>query len=388
MRVLVLTNQYPYPLHNGQNLRIYHYVRLLSNRIVFDLACYESGELPKEIKALFDKTILFKKPIIENRDSFWARLMESFSVQKMIPWSVEVRNFLSSLNKEEYDLIWLSGWDMAPCIPKDIGIPVLSDIVDDGVLEYWREINECRSITKKIILFKRLLMNYRFERHYFCGARRILLVSEVDAGIIRRICRSTEISVIHNGVDADYYRPVNISENDNELIFEGSMNFRPNVDGIIYFCKEIYPRILEKRPESKLYIVGRDPSDEVKSLASDHTCVTGFVDDVRPFISRAAIFICPLRKGAGIKNKILQAWSMRKAVVATTISTGGLDARHGYNICIEDDPRKFAAAVVDLLEDKQKRKEMGERARSTILNSYTWEKKSEELAKLMSAMKR
>src|SRR5262249_39716926 len=105
---------------------------------------------------------------------------------------------------------------------------------------------------------------------------------------------------------------------------------------------------------------------------SDAIRVTGFVDDVRPYLDRAAVFVCPLRKGAGLKNKILQAWAMAKPVVATTISAGGLECKDGEDIVIRDRPADFAEAVVTLFEGRETAARLGEAGRRNVVGRYTW----------------
>jgi glycosyltransferase involved in cell wall biosynthesis len=102
------------------------------------------------------------------------------------------------------------------------------------------------------------------------------------------------------------------------------------------------------------------------------------VDDVRPYLGRSAVFVCPMRLGAGIKNKILQAWAMARAVVATPVACGGLRAVDGENLLVAASDEQFAASVVQLLNDPAKRESLGSKGRDTVLGYYTWERQSDE----------
>jgi glycosyltransferase involved in cell wall biosynthesis len=126
-------------------------------------------------------------------------------------------------------------------------------------------------------------------------------------------------------------------------------------------------------------LVGTDPTPEVRALACDAIEVTGYVDDVRPHLDRARVFVCPLRKGAGIKNKILQAWAMGKAVVATPQSVGGLEVQEGVNVLVRPFNRGFVEAIVALLNDPARAAALGEAGRRTVLDHYTWDLKAAEL---------
>src|SRR5687768_3953468 len=122
------------------------------------------------------------------------------------------------------------------------------------------------------------------------------------------------------------------------------MGFTPNAEAALHFCREVLPLVREAEPRVRMLVVGNRPTPEVNALAGPGVEVTGFVPDVRPYLDRAWVFVCPLLSGAGIKNKILQAWSMQKAVVATSISTGGLVTEGGANLIVADGKREFADA--------------------------------------------
>jgi glycosyltransferase involved in cell wall biosynthesis len=302
----------------------------------------------------------------------------------MFAASSETKAFLVRLLKEHtYDLIWVSGWDMIVNLPKRPDVPLLADAVDDGVLEYWREVRAARTLYQFLRMLKWLLMNYLFERRYFGPADRCLFVSEVDAAFFNRVCRSTRVSAVHNGVDVDYYRPCETARRPFNMVFEGNMSFRPNTDGILYFCRAVLPLIRAHIPEASLTLVGKNPTAEILSLRTEGIEVTGFVEDVRPYLDRAGVFICPLRIGAGIKNKILQAWAMAKPVVATPASVGGLLWREGENILVRNSASEFADATVEILRSPKRSEAIGNAARATILNHYTWDKKARELETIM-----
>jgi glycosyltransferase involved in cell wall biosynthesis len=178
---------------------------------------------------------------------------------------------------------------------------------------------------------------------------------------------------------------MNLGEDYPSLVFEGNMSFGPSVDAIAYFCREVFPIITSRIPEIRLSIVGRDPTEDVRRLQSERVVVTGKVDDVRPYLDRASVFICPMRKGAGIKNKLLQAWSMAKAVVATSVATGGLAAVHEENVLIADDSQSFANEIIRILQSPQMRKTIGINGRHTVVRYYTWERQVQQLEAWMSS---
>ncbi len=383
LRVLVICDRYPYPLYNGQNLRIFHYVRHLSKHHRFDLLCYGDGDAPEEIRDMFGSIRAFPAPKSE-KGSLASRLGTAFRPSQMMSESPEFRAHLAQrLACDGYDLVWMSGWDTVISVPRPCPVPLLADIVDDGVLEHWREFKSRHGLRRRLRAAKRLIDNILMERYFFAPADACLVVSERDAGTFSRVCPRTPVRVIQNGVDEEIFRPLGGAQDSATVIFEGSMEFPPNVDAARYLVTEILPIVKRQVPQVRVVLVGRDPAPEVKALASENVQVTGFVDDVRPYLDSATIFVCPMRKGAGIKNKLLQAWSMGKPVVASATATGGLEVREGENILVRNGADAIAAAIVELLRDPKRRKAMGTAARESVLAHYTWARKATELEALM-----
>jgi glycosyltransferase involved in cell wall biosynthesis len=383
MNVLVLCVRYPYPVMDGESLRIYHYVRELRARHHFDLVCVSGEKPPAALQSLFRAI----EPVPPAKDAAYnrspLRIVDSLRIDALMPRFPGVTERLTHLLHDgRYDLIWTSS-DLVTSIPHEVRVPVLADIVDDMVLQYRRELARARSPVDFLVRAKRLLLARLFERRHFGRADACLFASEVDADCFARVAPGTRTQVIPNGVDAEYFSPRPSEIHEPRLVFEGSMAFPPNADAAVYFCEEILPLIVEQRPDVRVDIVGRDPTEAVRALASGRVRVTGFVDDVRPYLAQGAVFVCPLRTGAGIKNKILQAWAMGKAVVATPLSVGGLAFEEGGNILIRDTPRSFAGAVLELLADGGRRRRLGDAARATIVRDYTWSAKAGELESLM-----
>src|SRR4029079_4842246 len=156
----------------------------------------------------------------------------------------------------------------------------------------------------------------------------VLAVSEADGQTFSRLYPNSlrgPVHVVRTGVEPDYFPPSATEPDRAHMVFTGSMDWLPNEDGMTYFCREILPKIRQAEPDATLSIVGRTPTPAVKKLACiPGVEVTGRVDDVRPHIARAAVYIVPLRIGGGTRLKIFEAMSMAKAVVSTTIGAEGL----------------------------------------------------------------
>src|SRR6185436_10855430 len=151
----------------------------------------------------------------------------------------------------------------------------------------------------------------------------------------------------------------------------GSMDWEANVDGVDYFCRRIWPRVQASVPSAKFYVVGRNPHARVTAWASESVEITGRVDSVLPYLEQAAIFVVPLRIGGGTRLKIYEAMAAGKAVVSTTVGAEGLDVNHGQDILLADTEKTFAAAVIDLLQDVELRRGLGEAA-TRLAAQYDW----------------
>jgi glycosyltransferase involved in cell wall biosynthesis len=215
----------------------------------------------------------------------------------------------------------------------------------------------------------------RMELRYLQRSDHVLAVSETDANFFERILDPSNISVIPTGVDVEYFRPTPEKEEANALVFTGSMDWLANEDGILYFMREILPRIRQEIPDATLWVVGRRPSKKLIQAASELRGieVTGTVEDIRPYIAKASVYIVPLLVGGGTRLKIFEAMAMGRAIVSTSIGAEGLPAVSGKHLLLADQPEEFARQVVELLRDTKRRKELGERARSLVEQNYSWQ---------------
>jgi glycosyltransferase involved in cell wall biosynthesis len=151
------------------------------------------------------------------------------------------------------------------------------------------------------------------------------------------------------------------------------MDFRPNVDAVLWFCSEVLPIVLRASPEAHFYIVGKSPHPRLAPLRQlPGVTITGFVEDVRPYIAGATVYVVPLLTGGGTRLKVLEAMSMGKALVSTTLGCEGIHARHGRDIVLADQGHDFARQVLALLEDEGRRNELGRAAQSFVEEHFDW----------------
>jgi len=212
----------------------------------------------------------------------------------------------------------------------------------------------------------------RAERYYVQLADYVLTVSENDRAFFLQYVDASRVSVIPTGVDTEYFQPVPGPVQPETTVFTGAMDWMPNEDGVAYFAEKIFPLIRREIPGALFWAVGRRPPRRIQALASGNVVVTGAVDDIRPYLGKAAVCVVPLRSGSGTRIKIFEAMAMGKAVVSTSMGAEGLPVRHGENIILADDPADFARQVVDLLRDPQRRERLGQAARQLVEQNYGW----------------
>jgi glycosyltransferase involved in cell wall biosynthesis len=389
MRILVTCDRYPGLPLDGLTLRIHHYAKFLSARHELDLLCLgDDSPANTEIEGFFRHVWRFRQPPRAKPAGQLARFVSGLDPGTLFPRSRDVVAHLEQLGRSKhYDLIWDAGCNMLFNLePLRRSVPLLADQVDDSFLRMRRELRLASSLYARLWTLKQFALTWAFAFGHLRKAGAVLFVSQADADSFKRVMPTAKTVVVENGVDEDYFSPATTLPSGgaaSEIVFEGSMFFAPNIDAARYFVEAILPIVRKAVPQVRFTIVGRNPTREVLALASHGVEVTGSVPDVRPYLQRAQVFVCPMRSGAGIKNKILQAWAMGKAIVSTTAGVGSLKTTEGQNILIRDTAEEFAAAVVGLLRDPAQAARLGEAGRSTIESHYTWAAKSAELEALM-----
>lgn len=226
------------------------------------------------------------------------------------------------------------------------------------------------------------------ERSYLRRANRVLAVSENDRDTFSNVIDPAKINAIPTGVDVDYFRPNSLPEIPNSIVFTGSMDWLPNEDAIFYYAEEILPLIRQRCPQVSLEVVGRRPSRQLQALADREKSIrlTGWVEDIRPYLGRASVCIVPLRIGGGTRLKIFEAMAMRKAVVSTSIGAEGLAVRSGENVLLADTPVDFANSVLTLFSDENERKRLASAARILVEENYSWSRIAAEFARTLHSV--
>jgi glycosyltransferase involved in cell wall biosynthesis len=216
-----------------------------------------------------------------------------------------------------------------------------------------------------------------YERRCCLAADRTAAVSEADGRALKRLVPGAEVSVVPNGVDASMYDPDRVeccALGRAAIVFTGKMDFRPNVDGALWFAKRVLPFVLSGVPDAHFYVVGQRPHNRLDGLRRHPAVtITGFVPDSLPYIAGAAVYVVPLRMGGGTRLKVLEAMALGKAVVSTSLGCEGFPSiRSGQHLLTEDTEAGFAQAVVTLLRNPSQRQALGQAARRLATTQFDW----------------
>lgn len=385
MRILLLTPDLPYPSESGAAIRNMGIIRGLAaagHRL--SLVSFAEKAPDKASNPLFE--LCEEAHIVATpRHGKLKRIVKLMgSGQADVAFrltSAEFRRILSRLlEANAYDLIQFSGIELACYLPLITPAKKSAKVVYDALnaeAELQRVVAQVdQGVTRRLpaaiystIQSTRL---QRYEREICRAVDAVIAVSEQDRDFLLEH-GGAPVRVIPNGIQVAEYKPAEAARAPCQLVFSGKMDYRPNVDAVEWFHSAVYPLVRERNPQARLLIVGRNPHRRLQHLADDgYVRVTGWVESVLPYLHEAAVYIAPLRMGSGTRLKILEAMAAGCAVVSTSIGAAGLNDEVKGPICIADDAAAFARAIVALLDDEKRRRELGALARERVSRHYDW----------------
>ena len=261
-------------------------------------------------------------------------------------------------------------------------VPVVSDSHEVTYDLLYRIFRETRNPFRKVFAFLTYVLGKRDELRVCRTFDALIATTPRDQKVFAEARANARITVIGNGVDPPFFDEQPASQEIGALVFTGKMSYYPNHQGILFFLDRIFPRIVERMPGAKIYVVGTEPGRELKRRSSPSVIVTGFVEDVRPYIARAQVFVIPLLLGGGIRGKALEAMAMKRPIVTTSIGVEGIELEDEVSALYADAPQEFADDVLRLLEDPAQRTAIADRAYETVKSKYDWDVQGGRLSHL------
>lgn len=388
MRILWVKIGGLWPLTNGGRLRSFNLVSELSARHrVSVLTTHAPGEDPAALRAQLPRCDdVVSYPYASARAGS-ARFATALARSWLSPLPVDLwkcripalrEAVAARLAGERFDLCIADFLFAMPNLPRRPRTPV---VLFEHNVEYmiWQRLSRTAPAWQRALLEVEWRKVRRAEARACAEAVLTIAVSDADRAGLAALAPSATVSAIPTGVDTEYFAPRPGPQTPARLVFTGAMDWYPNEDGILYFIESILPAIRQRVPSATLAVVGRNPSNRLRAIAAAAGVdVTGTVDDVRPHVAGAAVYVVPLRVGGGTRMKIFEGLAMGKAVVSTTVGAEGLPLMSGTHFVRADEPSEFARAVVALLNDPERRRALGDAGRRLVAGHYSWARVAEE----------
>lgn len=394
-RVLFLTSELPYPPHQGMAIRAYNLLAGLRER--FRVHLYSLSSSPDAaqhataLREVCETVAVLPAPTRTRAERLRALLttrLPDMALRAHSPAFAQA--VLRALQESEYAILHVESIEMAryALAALQADLPRRPRIIfDDLNAEYLlqkrafeTDLGHPRRWIAAAYSFVQWQRLAQYERRVCRLADCVVAVSEWDRDALARLAPGANFCVVPNGIDASYYlnyaaegQGPTADAQRPTLVFTGKMDFRPNVDAVCWFADAVLPRIRANVPDTHLYIVGQRPSPAVQALGTrPGITVTGFVPDVRPYIAAADVYVVPMRMGGGTRLKVLEAMTMGKAVVSTSLGCEGYGLTPGREVVVADDAARFAEETVALLHDPARRAQLGALAREFAVSRYDW----------------
>jgi len=385
MRILYLTNGFPYPLMSGY-LRHYFLIKELSERHEIALLSIVGANFaPEHAAALapFTEQVLtftsrskagsFKRKAIGRLNSLAGGAQSDEAVRQM---RAAVERLTST---EPFDAVLFSGKRTYPAIAHIEGLPLVVDMCDATSVKIRGSLRYSRMARLPLLLLDYFQVRGA-ERMLIRNAAHLLFASVRDRDAL--VGRAGRATVVPNGVDTEFWRRASHERGRNTIVFTGAMDYPPNTDAALYLSEQILPLVRRAVPDAQALIVGRDPPPRLRQAGQrPGVTVTGLVEDVRPYLEQATVFVAPLRFGAGIQNKVLEALAMELPVVGSPLATDGLRTAEGHTppAQVARSAQEFANLIVRCLRDRNDDPAPDAAARRYVETHFVWRRCGEKL---------
>tara|TARA_B110000902_G_scaffold110428_1_gene130354 strand:+ start:29823 stop:30989 length:1167 start_codon:yes stop_codon:yes gene_type:complete len=383
-----VANRFPYPPFRGDKLKIFNLTRRLSEKHnLYLVTFYESRDelnYLKEIQPFFKeielvylpkwRSILNGIPALFSRTPLQMAYFKSAKMKRMVKFALE---------RYDIDVVHTQHLRMSQ-YTKAIDLPKILDLPDAFSLYFKRRKETNRPFINRLIDAIESVRLARAEsviKQY----DKTLVCSIEDKKYLEKLHKTDNVGILLNGVDLDTFdaKTGHDYSHNHTVLFTGNMDYAPNVDGVLYFAKEMWPTLAAKYPNTKFVIAGQRPEEAVKKLAGNRIEVTGFVPDIQDMYEQASVVIAPLRFGAGTQNKVLEAMAMGVPTVCTHIGFEGLEIQSGEGVIMASKKERFIAEVDQLLSDANKRETVGSKGLYIAKTRFSWDRIALQLEEIL-----
>jgi polysaccharide biosynthesis protein PslH len=388
LHVAVLDEELPFPHNSGKRIRTYNLLSRLAGRHRLTYLCHrnpDSREAEQAEKAMTDlgiRTVVVDRRVPPKSGlGFYARL--AANLFSPLPYSVashrseELLAAARQLEGDDRPDLWHCEWTpYAEYLRRPLGTAPWVVMAHNVESLIWQRYFETESNPLKRWYIKQQYRKFeRFEKWAYSSCATSIGVSEQDVRLIRNRYGAAKAAVVDNGVDTLHFAPDECAQRDPyRILFLGSLDWRPNVDGVRMLLDDIFPRVLEQEPRAVLQIVGRKPAESLRREVGAQPGVElhANVTDVRPFLHQSGMLAVPLRIGGGSRLKILEALAAALPVITTRVGVEGLHLESAEHVTIADAPVDIARELVRIMVDRREASEQAERGRQRVVELYDW----------------
>lgn len=387
--ILYLTHRVPYPPNRGDRIRSYHVLRYLAERADVHLACVSEEPVEEGTLSTLDelcKTVaVLPLGITRWLNGAWS-LATGKSATEGLFRSRRLRRLVRGwMSRIDFDAVLVFCSSMYQFTQSTRQQPrTVVDLVDVDSQKWLDYARDASGV-------KRLLFNLegrrvrKLESRIASNADSVVLVSEEETRLFQDVVGAENAHAVTNGVDTDYFQPAQCPVNPHECVFVGVLDYRANVEGLRWFCREVWPQVRQRFPDATFRIVGRRPNDTVKQLGHlPGVELVGEVEDVRQHVARAAVTVAPLLVARGIQNKVLESLAMGKAVVASSQALEGISLVRGEDAIEASSASEWTEALAQLFENSQRRGRLGVNGLKFIQSTHSWQNCLAPLERLLT----
>lgn len=379
-RLLFLTHRVPYPPNRGDRIRTFHFLKHLARHANVRLGCLADEPVADETSRVLAELCERVAIVPVEPRLRWVRAARSFvfgqSISTGVFESPQLERIVNSWARDvSFDASLVSSSALTGYQRLDSlqGIPAFVDLIDVDS-QKWLDYANKSLLPKSWIFHQEGKRLRQLETSLAECSQGLTVVSEAEADIYRSFCPKGPIQAISNGVDIDYFAPSQPYAGDAGCVFLGALDYKPNIDGAVWFCNEVWPEIHERHPDQSIRLVGRAPVREVRDLSDiAGVDVVGSVADVRSWLREAAVAVVPLHIARGVQNKVLECMAMGKAVIASPASLTGLQIESGIHVLKATSVKSWIECVSSLLADRERREEIGTAGLAYVTSNHRWD---------------
>jgi sugar transferase (PEP-CTERM/EpsH1 system associated) len=382
MKILFALPRFPFPTLKGDKLRAYYQLKELSKNHEIHLVCLseEAGDYfyLQDVEPYCASIQLVHLSLLRKGWNLIKAVCSDIPFQVYYFQHPSLKNIIEkTIYEREIDVCYVQLIRMCENISFLPNIGYYLDYMDCFSAGMFKRAERAKGLMRYLYLTEaKRLQKYEHQiaKHFHAFS----IISEADRDAFKAPLNQL-IQIIPNGISHDFLDFEIHPEKDIDLIFTGNMNYYPNIEAARYLCKQIIPGLLENFPELKAYIVGTDPTPEVRHLASPHVVVTGYVPDLRPYLARAKVAIAPMFFGSGLQNKLLEAMAMGIPVLTSPLANSSLNAPEDQAICIAQSPKAFVEKAKRLMSDEHFAHHIGTNGKAYVTQQFDWSKRNVEL---------